>query len=508
MIKTLRQAVFLRLTLFFALGIIIQTQKNLFPFWIYSAGISLLILSLALLPKIASSYRWRWLFGAGLSFFSFSLAGILTYTAWRQSEWTEQAEALTYRLQLVDEPVRKPKTWMCKANTEGKTVLVYLPVDSASSSLSPSDWLLLKARFEKSDQMNLRKQNIAAQAFVAKSNWKKIEKPPEQHFNLHFYSLKCRRILLNRLKTMLPDERTYSVAAAISFGYAKEIDKDTRQIFSGAGCAHILAISGLHLAIIYSVFNFLLSFLSNNRRGRIVKQLIILPILWIFAFLTGMPSSVARAVIMITIWGTGSAFLFRAFSINTLGFAAFFMLLNNPFNLFDIGFQFSFSAVLAILLVNPYLTSLYHSRNPAINYLWELSCTSTSAQLGTAPLSIYYFHQFPLLYLIANVFAIPLAGVLLFLIPLSLLAGFLFGNHPGLLFPLQKMMQIFIGGLSILADIPNGVVTNIQLTLKDTISLSLGIVFSFLFIIKKRMIYFCLLIILVVLQVFYYLCPL
>jgi len=307
---------------------------------------------------------------------------------------------------------------------------------------------------------------------------------------------------------MLPDERTYSVAAAISFGYAKEIDKDTRQIFSGAGCAHILAISGLHLAIIYSVFNFLLSFISNNRWGRIVKQLIILPLLWIFAFLTGMPSSVTRAVIMITIWGTGSAFLFRAFSINTLGFAAFFMLLNNPFNLFDIGFQFSFSAVLAILLVNPYLTSLYHSRNPAINYLWELSCTSTSAQLGTAPLSIYYFHQFPLLYLIANVFAIPLAGVLLFLIPLSLLAGFLFGNHPGLLFPLQKMMQIFIGGLSVLADIPNGVVANIQLTLKDTISLTLGIIFSFLFIIKKRMIYFCLLIILVVLQVFYYLCPL
>jgi len=307
---------------------------------------------------------------------------------------------------------------------------------------------------------------------------------------------------------MLPDERTYSVAAAISFGYAKEIDKDTRQIFSGAGCAHILAISGLHLAIIYGVFNFLLSFISNNRRGRIVKQLIILPILWIFAFLTGMPSSVTRAVIMITIWGTGSAFLFRAFSINTLGFAAFFMLLNNPFNLFDIGFQFSFSAVLAILLVNPYLTSLYHSRNPMINYVWQLSCTSTSAQLGTAPLSIYYFHQFPLLYLIANVFAIPLAGVLLFLIPLSLLAGFLFGNHPGLLFPLQKMMQIFIGGLSVLADIPNGVVTNIQLTLKDTISLTLGIIFSFLFIIKKRMIYFCLLIIVVVLQVFYYLCPL
>jgi competence protein ComEC len=220
-----------------------------------------------------------------------------------------------------------------------------------------------------------------------------------------------------------------------------------------------------------------------------------------------MPPSVTRAAIMITVWGIGNAFFFRALTINTLGSAAFFMLLYNPYNLYDVGFQLSFSAVLAILLINPYLTSLYHSRNPLINYVWELSCTSTSAQLGTAPLSLYYFHQFPLLYLVSNIFVIPLTGILLLLIPLSLLVSFICGNHSELLYPLRKLLLLLFNVLSSLAEIPNGVISDIQLSVKDTISMALGIIFSFLFVIKKRVIYLCLVIILVALQVFYYLCP-
>jgi len=506
MIKTLRQAVFLRLTLFFAFGIILQTQKNLFPFWVYCAAFSLPILFLSLFVKKISTYRWRWLFGIGLFLLCASSAGILIWTNWNHSEWTEDEGTRSYYVQLIDEPVKKPQTWMCKVKTGDKIILIYLPIDSISSSLSPSDWLVIHTNVEKNDQFNLRKQGISARAFVAKNNWEKIKPTTRQRFNFRFYSLKCRRIVINRLKKILPDEQLFTIATAISFGYVSEMDRDTRQIFTGAGCAHILAISGLHFAFIYSALNALFSFMGNKRRGRIVKQLIILPGLWAFAFFTGMHPSVTRAVIMITIWGIGNAFFVQALTVNTLGFAAFFILLCNPFNLFDIGFQLSFSAVFAILFMNPYLISIYHSRNPMINYCWELSCTSTAAQLGTAPLSMYYFNQFPLLYLISNLFAIPLACILLLLIPLTLFVSFLFGNQPALLFPLQKLLQIFISGLKILAEIPNGVITDIRLSVKDAVNLTLGIVFSFLLVTKKRMIYLCLLIILVALQVFYYLC--
>ena len=506
MIKTLRQAVFLRLTLFLVFGIIIQTQRDSFPYWIYIAVFSLPVLSLSMFPKIIKSYSLRWLFGVGLFLLCSSSAGILTYSKWKQSDWSEEVGIKNYLIQLIDEPVRKPQTWMCKARTGNKIVLVYIQADSTSSSLRPSDWLSVKARFEKTGQLNYLKQNIAARAFVSANNWEKLESFPKQNFNLRYYSLKCRRTLINQLKKVLPDEKSFAVAAAVSFGYALEIDRETRQTFAATGTAHILAVSGLHFAIIYSMLNFLFSFLGNSRRERIVKQSIILPLLWIYAFLTGMPPSVTRAVIMITLWGAGSAFQFRALTINTLGSAAFFMLLYNPYNLYDIGFQLSFTAVFAILLINPYLTSLYHSRNPMIRYVWELSCTSTSAQLGTAPLSMYYFHQFPLLYLVSNIFAIPVMGIILMLIPLSLLISVFFGNLPELLFPLQKLLQVFIGYLSVLAEIPNSVVTDIQLSVKDAVMLASGIIFLFMFIMKKRLIYLCLLIIFAVLQVFYYLC--
>jgi len=508
MIKTLRQAVFLRLTLFFTFGIIIQTHKNIFPYWVYGSAFSLLIIALAFFPEIFLSYRRRWLFGVGLLLLCASSAGVLTYSNRTQSEWTEEEGIQSYRVQLIDEPVRKPKTWMCKVKTGEKTVLIYLPADSNSSSLSPSDWLVIKAHFEKTEPSNLLRQGIAARAFVYKNHWEKIEPPPQgQRFHWRFYSLKCRRIVLNQLRKILPDEKSFAVAAAVSFGYTDELDKDIRQVFAATGSSHILSISGLHFAIIYSALYFLFSFCGNNRWGRIIRQLIILPLLWVFAFFVGMAPSVTRAVIMITLWGIGNVFFFRALTINTVGAAAFFMLLYNPFYLFDVGFQLSFSAVFAILLINPHLTSLYHSSNPMINYVWELSCTSTSAQLGTVPLSLYYFHQFPLLYLVSNIFAIPLTGILLLLVPLTLFVSFFCGNQPELLFPLQKLLAVFIHVLDALANIPHGVVSNIQLTIKDTLIMTLEIVFSFLLIIKKRMIYLCLLIILVALQVFYYLCP-
>jgi competence protein ComEC len=505
MIKTLRQAVFLRLTLFFMVGILIQTHWNFFPYWIYCAFLALFLLVIASFSQWISTYRWRWLFGVGLLFLAASSAGILTYLNWEKSAWTE-AGIRNYRVQLIDDPVRKPQTWMCKVKWGEKRLLVYLPVDSFSSTLAPSDWLDLRTRFEKTDLMHLRKQGIAACARMDRNSWEKSKNPQAQGFNVRFYSLKCRRILLNRLKEMLPDEKVFSVAAAILFGYVNELDKDTRAVFAATGSAHILSVSGLHFTIVYGILYFMFGFLGNDRKGQIGKQLIVLPLMWIFAFLTGMGPSVIRAAIMMTLWGIGNGFLFRAFTVNTVGVAAFFMLLYNPFYLFDVGFQLSFSAVLAILWINPYLTALHHSRNPAIRYVWELSCVSTSAQLGTAPLSLYYFHQFPLLYLVSNLFAVPLTGILLFLLPLSLLISFSFGNQSYLLFPVQQLLNFFIHGLKTLAEIPHAVIHNIYLSAENTLILILEIVFFFLLIVKKRIFYVYLLIILVVLQVFHYLC--
>jgi competence protein ComEC len=506
MAKIINQAVFIRLTLFFIAGIIVQTQWDLYPLWIYTGIFSLLFIVVSFLLSTVRSYQWRWLFGFGLFLLCFSSAGIVSRNHWQTSEWKGGTEENNYCVQILDEPVKKPKTLMFQVGIENQKALIYIPIDSLSMTLLPSDWLWINARFEKTGYMFLRKEGIAARAFVYKDHWEKWNHPEKPGLNLRFEALKCRRILLNHLREIIPDEKSFAVGAALLFGYTHDLDKDLRQTFAATGTSHILSISGLHFSIIYGILYFLFSFLGNSKKGRITRQAIILPLMWIFVFLTGMGPSVIRAAVMISLWGFGNAFLYKSFTINTVGAAAFFMLLYNPFNLFDVGFQLSFSAVLAILLINPYLVKLYESRNPAIQYVWELSCVSTSAQLGTAPLSMYYFHQFPLLFLVTNLFAIPMTAVILCLLPVSLLLQFLPGNHSWLMWPLNKFLNGFIAGLEKIEEIPNSLIDTIFLNEIDVICITCYLIFFVLLMIKKRIYYFYLLFICVLFQVIYYLC--
>lgn len=503
MTKIINQAVFLRLTLFYIAGIIVQTHWDLYPLWIYTGIFSIPVIAVSFFPAVVRLYRWRWLFGFGLFLLCFSLAGIMSRNLWKSSEWQGDTDYRIYRVQILDEPVKKPKTLMFRVGVEGQTALIYIPADSLSTALLPSDWLVIDACFEKTGQMFLRKEGIAARAFVPKNHWKKSDNYDNREFNLRFAALKCRRILLNHLRGTIPGEKSFAVGAALLLGYTRDLDKDIRQTFAATGASHILSISGLHFSIIYGILYFLFSFFGNHKKARILRQAIILPLLWFFVFLTGMGPSVIRATVMISLWGFGNAFLYKPFTVNTVGVAAFFMLLYNPFNLYDVGFQLSFSAVMAILLINPHLVKLYESRNPVIQYIWELSSVSTSAQLGTAPLSMYYFHQFPLLFLVTNLFAIPMTAIILCLLPVSLLLQCLPVNNWWLMWPVNQSLNWFIAGLEKMEDIPNQLIDNISLSEVDVICITCHVILFFLLVKKKRIYYFCLLFICVLFQVFY-----
>ncbi|MDR1632815.1 MAG: ComEC/Rec2 family competence protein [Dysgonamonadaceae bacterium] len=508
MTKIINQAVFLRLSLFYIAGIIVQVHWDLYPLWIYTGIFSLPVIAVSFFPAVVRLYHWRWLFGFGLFLLCFSSAGILSRNQWKASEWQGDTDKNIYRVQILDEPVKKPKTLMFRVGVEGQKALIYIPIDSLSMALSPSDWLVTDARFEKTEQMFLRKGGIAARAFAGKNHWKKLDNYGKQRFNLRFEALKRRRILLNRLREIIPGEKSFAVGAALLLGYTRDLDKDIRQTFVATGASHILSISGLHFSIIYGILYFLFSFLGNHKKGRILRQAIILPLLWFFVFLTGMGPSVIRAAVMISLWGVGNAFLYKPFTINTVGAAAFFMLLYNPFNLYDVGFQLSFSAVMSIILINKHLVKLYESRNPMIQYIWELSCVSTSAQLGTAPLSMYYFHQFPLLFLVTNIFAIPMTAIILCLIPLSLLLQCFPVNNWGLMWPVNQSLTWFILGLEKIEEIPNQLINSIFLNKLDVICITCYVILFFLLMIKKRIYYLYLLLICGLFQVIYYLCEL
>jgi competence protein ComEC len=397
----------------------------------------------------------------------------------------------------LEDPVNKPKTRMCKVKILSadsliynevvhKKVVIYLPKDSLSLPLIAGDCLLVKASLKKPELPYLRKKSYSAVAFIRKNDWQRDSIPESKIQTIYFQSLNVQRNLFNHLRILLPDPESFSVAAALMFGYKDELDKDLRQSFSNIGAGHILAVSGLHFNLIFGVIYFCLSFIGMSMKGKICKQFIQLPLIWGFAFITGFPPSVIRAACTLTLWGIGTAFFRKSFTLNTVAVVAFFMLLFQPLYLFDVGFQLSFSAVVAIVIVNPVFVRLYSPVNKIISYVWELISVSFSAQIGVLPLSLYYFHQFPLLFLVTNLLIIPLSGILLILIPLSLICYFIFGNFPGLSYPLQILVSLFIFITRLLDSVPRGTISDIQLSVSGVFFLYVGFAFVIYLLIRKK----------------------
>jgi len=201
---------------------------------------------------------------------------------------------------------------------------------------------------------------------------------------------------------------------ALLLGKRQFLSKDIIQTYSASGAIHILAISGLHVGVLLMLLRLMFQFLHRWKYGKLMSSICVVIILWSFAFLAGMSASVVRAVTMFTALQVGMSLHKRHFILHTIFISMLFLLIANPYFLFDVGFQLSYSAVLSIVLLRPILCDLWKPKNAISRYTWDLVTVSLTAQLGVLPLSLYYFHQFPLLFLISNLCIIPILAVLLF----------------------------------------------------------------------------------------------
>ena len=235
------------------------------------------------------------------------------------------------------------------------------------------------------------------------------------------YFLAQRAKLLDRLSESGVDGSVYAVVAAMTLGDKSQLTKELRDTYAVSGASHILALSGLHLGIIYT----LLSLLLSRRRWQVISQVVIIVCIWLFVFLVGMSASVVRSAVMITVYALLSLGHRDKMSVNTLAFAAIVMLLFNPKSLFDVGFQLSFMAVLAILLFYPLFESLWSQQflfgHRLFRWLWTTLAVSCAAQIGVAPLIAYYFGRFSCYFLLTNLVVVPAATLILYLSLLVLL---------------------------------------------------------------------------------------
>ncbi|MDR1723246.1 MAG: ComEC/Rec2 family competence protein [Tannerella sp.] len=216
----------------------------------------------------------------------------------------------------------------------------------------------------------------------------------------------------------LPDADR-SVLATITVNFRRAMTRELMNTFSVSGVSHILAVSGYHVGVVSGFVGGLLSFLPKRGAvSRFVKYLVIMVCVWSFAFVSGLTTAGVRAATMITIYLTGNVLGQNHDKYNTLAGAAFCMLVYNPFYLFDVGFQLSFSAVFFILYLQPRFDRLLDIKNPLIARPWQVLTITVSAQIGTCFLCFLYFGQTSLVFLFTNLFVAFLSVVL---IPLALI---------------------------------------------------------------------------------------
>jgi competence protein ComEC len=205
-----------------------------------------------------------------------------------------------------------------------------------------------------------------------------------------------------------------AVASTLILGYKADLSNDILQAYSKTGTIHVLSVSGAHVAIIYVLLNFLLSFLDKYKHGRIIKTITIITLIWYYSMLTGFSPAVCRASIMITMVIIGKAYSRYINTLNILAISAFALLIYDPYLIADVGFQLSYLAVFGLVVLQPIIYKWAEFKNKWADRLWMLCSASIAAQVITFPLSAYYFHQFPIYFLVSNLFMLIPSTIIMY----------------------------------------------------------------------------------------------
>lgn len=261
----------------------------------------------------------------------------------------------------------------------------------------------------------MRLKGVSGSVFLPVGGWQSVGMG---NVSLQMRALALRDDIVKMYERQGFEGNALSLLAAFSVGEKRGFSLELKEVYSDAGVSHLLALSGLHLGLFYMVVVTLLWFAGGSRKWYIARELLALLLLWVFAFVAGLTPSIVRAAVLFSLVSVGRCLRRDSSSLNSLAFAAMVMLLFSPRLLFDISFQLSFSAVLAIILLTPWLRELFgcNKRGRLYRSAVSLLAVSFSAQVGVLPFVWYYFGTFPLYFLFANLLLVPLATVLMTLV--------------------------------------------------------------------------------------------
>ncbi|NNK75758.1 MAG: ComEC family competence protein [Maribacter sp.] len=340
-------------------------------------------------------------------------------------------------------PTNEPETWKLKVTEELKSnsfseryiaevllyntykatgkVLLQRPIDTTNQRIQVDDEIVVCTTKDKIKpplnpyQFNyknfIQKQGIYDQLKLNTSNFVVLENPSR---SFKGFAAALRENIILKLKQADFGEDQFTIIQALFLGQRDAISTETYTDYKNAGAVHILAVSGLHIGILLLFLEFLLRPIEIFRNGKDIKLVLIVILLWGFAFLAGLSASVVRAVTMFSFVAYAMYLNRPSNTFNILALSMFFILLVfDPLHVFNVGFQMSYAAVFAIVWVYPILQKFWYPKNWLARKVWQLLSVSIAAQLGVLPLSLFYFHQFPGLFFISNLLIVPFLGLIL-----------------------------------------------------------------------------------------------
>ena len=477
---------------------------------LFFAIFSLLLLG-AVFVKIDSSFRHRWVLGCFFFMSVFFLGGLLLNARdlRMKSDYLipKKIASACVVASLYEAPRDAKRGRRCLLRLEKKIegglvenasglVMAYFIVDSSmAAGLHYGDRILFRQERIGPERAAANPGGFDYRTYLAQkqvyyscalSSKDFLHVPGNSGHWLVALSYRLRDALLLVYKTNGIGEEQFGVLAALVLGYTQEIENDLTAAYAAAGVTHVLSVSGMHVGLIYVLLTYALSWLGVGPKARGLRAFVLLAFLWFYALLTGLSPAVLRAATMLSLIVIGKAWKKQENTINTVAASAFLLLLMNPWLLYDVGFQLSYLAVCGIVFIHPYIYDWFSPEPFWLDQIWSLVSVSLAAQITTCIPAMYYFHQFPLLFLITNVLVIPLSTLIIYGgIALLACAPFPFiAKYVGL--ALDNMVFALNAIVRYVHDLPFALLEGIWIDRLDVLLLHLWLISFVLYLLNKR----------------------
>ncbi|MDG2228288.1 MAG: ComEC/Rec2 family competence protein [Flavobacteriales bacterium] len=470
---------FVRILIPFILGIMFSFEDS------YSWMIAFVVafFALIIISKTNKNIKNNFIFGIVLSITLFIGGSLLSQISLH--DYTKLKDADFYQCVIIEPVKEKKNSFQLTLLINSKSIdnawslskskaLIYMEKDSLSSALKFGNKLLIKGNLnfleppknpkEFDYKRYLENRSIYQQGYLGSDDWRLLDSKSK---GLYVFANDARQFLLSSFQSNGIEGDQYAIASALILGSKDELDFEVKQAYATAGAMHVLAVSGLHVGIIFLLLNTLLSILDTSKKGRVFKAIILLIALWSYALLTGLSPSVLRASTMFSFVILGAVLNRKSSIYNTLAASAFFLLIINPNLLFEVGFQLSYVAVLGIVYLQPLIYKRIYTRWWLLDKIWAITAVSIAAQIATLPLTLYYFNQFPVYFMLSNLLVIPSAIVILSLGILLFVTSPFPAVSESVGWVLNKFIETLNFGVKGIEILPNSLIQGLSISIVE-----------------------------------------